>query len=518
MTDTKPKDSTEPEKPTETTPAPISVGAEIRANLALLDRAVSTVEPRFTVRVLRNLTGLRKKLNADHLREAASSAYPKDSPARKALSPYIPSGSSASMDVDSTPSAKPSVEPIPEVDIYIRLLLILHFLDNSDLPKANKLTHETIEKIQSLNRRSLDPLAAKIYFYLDRVHEATGDLSSIRSLLLAAQRTASLRRDEECQAALINLLLRNYLHYNLYSQADKLVSKTTFPSSAGNSQLARYLYYVGRIRAVQLSYTEAHTHLQQAIRRAPVATLAPGFYQTVHKFFIVVELLMGDIPERGLFRHPVLKRALQPYLEIVRGILSLPSHYMLGFLTSVIAVRTGDLSQFQSTLSTYKDQFTGDGTFTLILRLRHNVIKTGIRSLSIAYSRISLRTIAQKLSLDSEENAEYIVSKAIRDGVIEAKIEHEKGWMESWERGTDRGTGRGGVYETSEPREAFQKRIAFCMELHNESVKAMRYPLNAHRKELASAEAAREREKELAKEIQEGDMDDDSDDATMGDF
>jgi hypothetical protein len=147
---------------------------------------------------------------------------------------------------------------------------------------------------------------------------------------------------------------------------------------------------------------------------------------------------------------------------------------MLKLLTPLEAVRTGDLSQFQSTLSTYKDQFTNDGTFTLILRLRHNVIKTGIRSLSIAYSRISLRTIAQKLSLDSEENAEYIVSKAIRDGVIEAKIEHEKGWMESWERGTDRGTGRGGVYETGEPREAFQKRIAFCMELHNESVKVSR--------------------------------------------
>jgi len=36
----------------------------------------------------------------------------------------------------------------------------------------------------------------------------------------------------------------------------------------------------------------------------------------------------------------------------------------------------------------------------------------------------------------------------------------------------------------------------------------MRYPLNAHRKELAAAEGAREREKELVKEIQEGDLDD----------
>jgi len=40
------------------------------------------------------------------------------------------------------------------------------------------------------------------------------------------------------------------------------------------------------------------------------------------------------------------------------------------------------------------------------------------------------------------------------------------------------------------------------------TVQAMRYPLNAHRKELAAAEGAREREKELAKEIQEGELDD----------
>jgi 26S proteasome regulatory subunit N3 len=37
----------------------------------------------------------------------------------------------------------------------------------------------------------------------------------------------------------------------------------------------------------------------------------------------------------------------------------------------------------------------------------------------------------------------------------------------------------------------------------------MRYPLNAHRKELAAAEGTREHEKELAKEIQDGDFDDD---------
>jgi 26S proteasome regulatory subunit N3 len=105
----------------------------------------------------------------------------------------------------------------------------------------------------------------------------------------------------------------------LYDQADKLVSKTTFPSSAGNPQFARYHYYLGRIKAVQLNYTAAHTNLQQAIRRAPPPKTAPGFYQAVHKFFVVVELLMGDIPDRGTFRHPVLEKALNAYFEIVKG-------------------------------------------------------------------------------------------------------------------------------------------------------------------------------------------------------
>ena len=138
-------------------------------------------------------------------------------------------------------------------------------------------------------------------------------------MFLSAQRTAALRHDDETQASLLNCLLRNYIHYNLYDQADKLVSKTTFPTSAGNPQLARYHYYLGRIKAVQLNYSDAHSNLQQAIRRAPPPKIAPGFYQAVHKFFVVVELLMGDIPERSLFRHPVLDKALGAYFEIVKG-------------------------------------------------------------------------------------------------------------------------------------------------------------------------------------------------------
>lgn len=63
------------------------------------------------------------------------------------------------------------------------------------------------------------------------------------------------------------------------------------------------------------------------------------------------------------------------------------------------------------------------------------------------------------------------MGKAVRDGVIDARVDHAKGWMESWRAKGEGHGGRGDVYETGEPREAFAKRIGFCLDLHNESVK-----------------------------------------------
>jgi len=39
------------------------------------------------------------------------------------------------------------------------------------------------------------------------------------------------------------------------------------------------------------------------------------------------------------------------------------------------------------------------------------VIKTGIRMISLSYSKISLHDISEKLKLGSEEDAEFIVAK-----------------------------------------------------------------------------------------------------------
>ncbi|EPQ26909.1 uncharacterized protein PFL1_05544 [Pseudozyma flocculosa PF-1] len=578
-----------PPKPTERD----QLLALIRHNLLLIERSVSHVEQRFTARVLRTLPYVRRKVNAypdvlalaiDEAIVAQDAAANKSHllaflPAPYSPSPAPPASSSSSapagadsMDIDTDQSSKNDdkaaaskssaqaaatpaapaqrlLEAQPEVHAYLRLLVLVHLADTHHYDQASQEAVASLQTITSLNRRTLDQLGAKTVYYFGRAEELKAEaarakgakvdagLTSIRSQLLAIHRTASLRHDSETTATVINLLLRSYIvESNLFDQADKLVARAPFPrSSASNPQVARYDYYVGRIRAVQLSYTDAHTHLQQAIRRAPqisqqkhndaaakkaeqqpdgaadgaaaaskdeaapvaaaAAAAAPsvpasqsqpaaGFLQTAYKFLVVVELLMGDIPERSIFRLPVLRRALAPYMEIVQ------------------AVRVGDLSLFQTTLQKHSALFQADKTYSLILRLRHNVIKTGIRMISLSYSKISLSDITRKLHLESEEDAEYIVAKAIRDGVVDSsgtRVDHERAEMVNREKKD--------VYETEEPMQQFQQRIQFCLQLHNESVKAMRYPLNGHKAELAWASEARERERELANQIEGGDID-----------
>ena len=79
-TDTKAKDDTKrDEKGMEESskPVPLTPVAEIKANITLIERAVSTLEPRFTHRVLRTLTALRKRIDASVLRTAIEQVYTK---------------------------------------------------------------------------------------------------------------------------------------------------------------------------------------------------------------------------------------------------------------------------------------------------------------------------------------------------------------------------------------------------------------------------------------------------------
>lgn len=85
---------------------------------------------------------------------------------------------------------------IPEAVVYLRLLLLLAALDAGKVAEAGAFALETTELIQALNRRTMDQIAAKIYFYLARAYELQDRLAELRPTLLAVRQTAKLRKDE----------------------------------------------------------------------------------------------------------------------------------------------------------------------------------------------------------------------------------------------------------------------------------------------------------------------------------
>merc|ERR1712166_1180297 len=134
-------------------------------------------------------------------------------------------------------------------------------------------------------------------------------------------------------------------------------------------------------------------------------------------------------------------------------------------------------------IESHKALFQKDKTLTLIHRLRYNVIKAGLRSINLSYSRISLQDICAKLGLESPQDAAGIVAKAVVDGVIDATIDHDNQFLRSKQKFE--------LYSSNEPQRAFHKRIAFCLAMRNDAVKAMVYPDENEGKETAEQRLAR---------------------------
>eukprot|EP00616_Rhizochromulina_sp_CCMP1243_P000824 CAMPEP_0118973094 /NCGR_PEP_ID=MMETSP1173-20130426/9194_1 /TAXON_ID=1034831 /ORGANISM="Rhizochromulina marina cf, Strain CCMP1243" /LENGTH=520 /DNA_ID=CAMNT_0006922701 /DNA_START=18 /DNA_END=1580 /DNA_ORIENTATION=- len=471
---------------------------DVRHIVAMIEKAVATNQTRLISRALRHNTAVRTKATKVLLTKASDELLPDghelqarlmeqisalpDPPADMALDggaaedeAAAAAGEEKKMEEDEAPPAK-RTSIIPEVEVYLSLLVVTTLLRHNLVDEARTAAEALFLYVGTLNRRSLDPLRAKVYFYLSLAHEQKGSLAAIRPHLMAAHRTACLQHDEMGQATLLNLLLRDLLHHNQVEQAYKLVSKTNFPEKASNNQFCRYLYYTGRIAAIQLEYGDAYNKLLQAIRKAPQNT-AVGFRRIVQKLMVIVQLLMGEVPERTVFNQPEFRGALAPYLALTK------------------AVRVGDLMQFNQVLEKFTETFKLDETYTLVVRLSHNVVKAGLRRINVSYSRISMADISRKLHLESPQSAELVCAKAIRDGVIDAELDHEHGWMQSNELSN--------VYATTEPERAFHKRTEFCLDVHNEAVKAMRYAADAYKKEKKDEQEPDKTEEEIVQEIEE---------------
>ncbi|CAJ0584665.1 unnamed protein product, partial [Mesorhabditis spiculigera] len=398
--------------------------------------------------------------------------------------------------MDTTEAAKPARSPrpnrrpvvnSPETDLYLHLLTALYLFDAGQLDKSSQALINLIQRFDQLDRRSLDAIVAKAYFYYALIAEKTGTLDNLRDFLNSRLRTSTLRGYAESQAVLIYTLLRAYLVGRHYPSAAKLVTKVNFPEGASNNDLARFLYYQGRIKAMQLDYMAASGYFLQAFRKAPQDS-AIGFKQNVQKWIIVVGLLQGDIPERSVFRQPIFRRCLAPYLELSQS------------------VRIGDLAAFNAIIAKHGKSFEQDETLTLVVRLKQNVIRAAIKQIAAVYSRISIEDIQHKLQLSTATETEYMVAKAISDGGIDAQLLSNDGQSKRYLRSNEVAD----IYGTVEPQHQFDNRIRYCLELHNHAVKALRFPPKDN-PDLETIEQQREREQqelEFAKEMAEEDDDD----------
>ena len=80
---------------------------------------------------------------------------------------------------------------------------------------------------------------------------------------------------------------------------------------------------------------------------------------------------------------------------------------MIIFSFVIVAVRKGNLAQFNQVLENHGEKFQGEDTYILIIRLRHNVIKTGLYiliTLALAYNKFGYNELPPTVQIPLHQN------------------------------------------------------------------------------------------------------------------
>ena len=338
-----------------------------------------------------------------------------------------------------------------EVYAFIFLILLTRLIDYRKYQEALQAVKYLISYFKTNESLNTNTLKAKAYYYLSLISEKLNIQDEIINELQQAYRTACIEMDFISQVTLINCIIRYYLNNRNIEMARSFISKTKFIDNISSYEDARYLFYIGKIEAIQMNYSDSYTHLSSSFRKAPEKT-GQGFKNLVNKYLILVQLLMGEIPDiKSLMKsnRVVDYEEFKPYLLMLK------------------IVKQGNLDEFKKGLRNFESNFKKDGTLNLVQRIRQVVIKAGLRKINLSYSRISIKDITEKLKLENEKETEYIIAKAIRDGFFLATINHEKGYVQSKDIKD--------IYSTFEPQRAYQSRILFLNNIYVESQKSMKY-------------------------------------------
>jgi len=110
-------------------------------------------------------------------------------------------------------------------------------------------------------------------------------------------------------------------------------------------------------------------------------------------------LLIGEIPERSLFRAKEFEKVLLPYMRLTKGFFRnfFSLKFSLNFFFQV--VKLGDVEGYKKVKEEFDIEFTEHKTMTLVGRIHQSVIRTAIRQIALTYSRIFISDMATKLQV-----------------------------------------------------------------------------------------------------------------------
>ncbi|KAL5052949.1 hypothetical protein RYX36_033631 [Vicia faba] len=137
---------------------------------SIIETGSNSKEVRRISRAVRLTIALRSKLTAPVLPSFINHILPTSSDSHSRLSSDLPNpkDDDHEMEVDATTSATiqtPAKRLLPELEIYCYFLVLLFLIDQKRYQEAKACSSPSIDQLKNLNRRTVDVLASRLYFY-----------------------------------------------------------------------------------------------------------------------------------------------------------------------------------------------------------------------------------------------------------------------------------------------------------------------------------------------------------------
>ena len=137
---------------------------DIKEQIIILEKSVVSKEPRFVMRVLRQLASTRRRLNDSVLRQLIKNHQSDSYDFKQTLLGYL-----AASESEDKPQYKSVIS-----DVYIHMLTLVYLLDSKRINDGVPCAQALINKVMAVNKPSMQALGARCFFYYSRAFELAG--------------------------------------------------------------------------------------------------------------------------------------------------------------------------------------------------------------------------------------------------------------------------------------------------------------------------------------------------------